>query len=247
MKLITGTLMALALATPAVAQDTLAVGVAQSDTLGPYLTGSDGRPVYRLAPDTQADDTAARATCTSEDCLQVWPQVATGASDTPVTAGDGVDADLLTTRDGDAPQTVTYNGWPLHYFVGDAGTDAPQGQKITSFGGDWQLVAPDVDAAPQDTAAPEGATASQGASGDASAGGQMFARNCAQCHGRDGAGTSSFPSLIGKDAAFVTDRLETYRAGERVGPNSGLMYGVARRLSDTDIANLAAYISTELN
>lgn len=84
-------------------------------------------------------------------------------------------------------------------------------------------------------------TSSQAA--DASAGETLFANSCAQCHGKQGQGMASFPSLEGQDAEYITSRLETYRAGEKVGSNSGLMIPNAANLSDDDIANLAAYIS----
>lgn len=79
---------------------------------------------------------------------------------------------------------------------------------------------------------------------DASAGETEFQSSCTQCHGKQGQGLASFPSLKGRDAEYIKSRLETYRAGEKVGPNSGLMIPNAANLSDDDIANLAAYIST---
>jgi cytochrome c553 len=80
--------------------------------------------------------------------------------------------------------------------------------------------------------------------GDAAAGEEKYATGCGNCHGRTGRGMGSFPSLMGKDAEYVSNRLAQYRAGERVGPNSALMIPHARNLSDEDIANLASYIST---
>ncbi|GGY71756.1 c-type cytochrome [Marinobacter zhanjiangensis] len=79
---------------------------------------------------------------------------------------------------------------------------------------------------------------------DASAGKAMFENSCAQCHGKQGQGMASFPSLKGNEAEYIESRLETYRAGEKVGANSGLMIPNAKDLSDDDIANLAAYISS---
>lgn len=67
---------------------------------------------------------------------------------------------------------------------------------------------------------------------------------CRNCHGPEGQGLASYPELAGRDAAFVTDRLETYRAGERVGYNTALMAPHAADLTDDEIAGLAAYIST---
>ncbi|MBS3805475.1 MAG: c-type cytochrome [Oleiphilaceae bacterium] len=80
--------------------------------------------------------------------------------------------------------------------------------------------------------------------GDASAGETLYAEACAQCHGPKARGMASFPSLAGNDEEFIVSRLEQYRAGEKVGPNSGLMIPNAADLSDADIANLATYIST---
>lgn len=79
---------------------------------------------------------------------------------------------------------------------------------------------------------------------DVSAGETLYAASCAQCHGRTGRGMASFPALEGKDADYLVERLEQYREGKTVGPNSGLMKPVAAKLSDEDMANLAAFVST---
>jgi cytochrome c553 len=50
------------------------------------------------------------------------------------------------------------------------------------------------------------------------------------------------PKLAGAEEDYLVDRLETYRAGEKVGPNSALMIPHAAELSDEDIANIAGYI-----
>lgn len=80
--------------------------------------------------------------------------------------------------------------------------------------------------------------------GDISKGESIFGKSCAQCHGRAGKGSGSFPSLTGLEEAQIVTLLETYRSGERVGPNSALMRAPAQSLSDDDIADLAAFIST---
>lgn len=79
--------------------------------------------------------------------------------------------------------------------------------------------------------------------GDAASGEGLYKDVCAACHGRTGKGMASYPRIAGKEAAYLTDRLTTYRAGERVGPNSMLMIPMAVDLSDEDIANLAAYLA----
>lgn len=80
--------------------------------------------------------------------------------------------------------------------------------------------------------------------GDAVAGEKRYRANCVNCHGKTGKGMASFPAIVGRDADYITGRLTTYRAQEMVGPNSAFMMSQAAELSDDDIANLAAYIST---
>lgn len=82
---------------------------------------------------------------------------------------------------------------------------------------------------------------------DLAAGEEYYAAVCSNCHGPAAKGMASFPKLTGHDAEFLITRLEQYRAGETVGPNTALMAPIAADLSDEDIANLAAYIATELN
>jgi len=86
--------------------------------------------------------------------------------------------------------------------------------------------------------------AGQAAAGDAAAGEARYKQGCVNSHGKAGQGMASFPSLAGRDAAYISDRLTSYRARESVGPNSALMYSWAGPLSDEEIANIAAYVST---
>ena len=97
------------------------------------------------------------------------------------------------------------------------------------------------------TAVAAGATfgVAQASEGDAAAGEARYAETCVNCHGPGGQGMASFPEIGGKDAEYLTGRLNQYRAGETVGPNSGLMIPMAADLSDDDIANLAAYLSAQ--
>lgn len=142
MRTITSTAFALvALAAPAFAQDSTTIQVAQSDQYGKYLATGQNRPVYLFTTDTRgAGDQEAQISCTSEACLNAWPLVTT--QDDPQ-AGEEVDADMLGTTQYEGQTVVTYNGWPLYYFARDEGADAPQGQDIQSFGGEWYLVTPD--------------------------------------------------------------------------------------------------------
>ena len=82
-------------------------------------------------------------------------------------------------------------------------------------------------------------------SGDIDAGKSRYAQNCGNCHGPGGMGLASYPKIKGKEVSYLVDRLNTYRAGKRIGPNSDLMIMMAQPLSDTEIANLAAYLNAQ--
>jgi len=55
---------------------------------------------------------------------------------------------------------------------------------------------------------------------------------------------ASYPKLAGKDVDYLVDRLNTYRSGIKVGPNSDLMIMNAKPLTDEEIDNLAVYLNT---
>jgi len=79
--------------------------------------------------------------------------------------------------------------------------------------------------------------------GDIKAGEARYAQNCGNCHGPGGMGLASYPKLSGKEVPYLIDRLKTYRAGTKIGPNSSLMIMMATPLSDEEISNLAAYLN----
>lgn len=81
------------------------------------------------------------------------------------------------------------------------------------------------------------------ASADAVAAGKALAKNCTACHGETGiAGNPAWPSIAGQQAGYLVNALKAFRAGLRKDPT---MAGVVRNLSDTDIANLAAYYGAQ--
>jgi predicted lipoprotein with Yx(FWY)xxD motif len=106
--------------------------VADSD-LGQVLTAGDGMTVYVFMPDAQS-----APTCT-DSCADAWPPLTVDDA-SQVTGGDGIDASLLGTAEHPtAGIQVTYNGWPLYFFAGDAvpGDTNGQGQ-----GGVWHVLDP---------------------------------------------------------------------------------------------------------
>ena len=66
---------------------------------------------------------------------------------------------------------------------------------------------------------------------------------CGACHGSQGGGGVG-PALAGKTVEYIVGRLNQYKAGEKVGSQSNLMWGQAAGLSDQDMDDLARYIIT---
>lgn len=99
---------------------------------GTFLTDADGLTLYLFT-----NDTPGMSNC-SGDCLTAWPALLTGGD--PV-AGSGVDASLLgtTTRDDGSVQ-VTYSGWPLYFFAGDAAPGDLEGQGVNDV---WFAISPE--------------------------------------------------------------------------------------------------------
>ena len=64
---------------------------------------------------------------------------------------------------------------------------------------------------------------------------------CSACHGATGGGGMG-PALAGQTVEYITGRLRSYKAGETVGAKSGMMWGQAANLSETDIQDLAEYV-----
>ena len=87
------------------------------------------------------------------------------------------------------------------------------------------------------------ALSGQALAADAAAGKSAYAaKGCIGCHGANGvAVVPTYPTLKGRDAAFVKQNLADFRGGKRVGTT---MNAMAAGLTDADIDNLAAYIST---
>ena len=67
-------------------------------------------------------------------------------------------------------------------------------------------------------------------------------RSCVSCHGEDGASTKPyFPNLAGQNEVYLIKMLTDFREKRRIDPT---MNAMASKLSDQDIANLAAFFSS---
>ncbi len=78
------------------------------------------------------------------------------------------------------------------------------------------------------------------AAGDAQAG-KAKAGTCAGCHGANGEGKGTFPALAGKSEASLVQAMQDYKSGKR---DNAMMKGFMAKLSDQDMANLAAYYAS---
>ena len=86
------------------------------------------------------------------------------------------------------------------------------------------------------------ATPGKKPSGDVALG-QTLSKNCAGCHGDVGVGNNpAWPNLAAQKPGYLVNVLKAFRSGQRKDP---MMAGVTRGLSDTDIANLAAYYAVQ--
>ncbi len=86
------------------------------------------------------------------------------------------------------------------------------------------------------------ASSTASTAGDAEAG-KAASATCAACHGADGnSSVPTNPILAGQYESYLIHALKAYRSGER---QNAIMSGFAAALSDKDIADLAAYFSSQ--
>jgi len=82
-------------------------------------------------------------------------------------------------------------------------------------------------------------------------GGVLYARNCAACHGNSAYGDQEFARLAGQKQVYLVQTLKMFRmnantpvAAEAV-RRSKSMEAIARSLSDEEILNIAAFLSSQ--
>ena len=125
-------LAALALAAPAVAGPR-GPGIVKvsGSSLGKILVNGGGRTLYMFTRDRRNKDRCAGV----QGCLGVWPPLLTKGK--PIARGGAKSALLGTIKLSDGTMQVTYNGWPLYTYVGDATPHQTSYVGINQFGGLW--------------------------------------------------------------------------------------------------------------
>ena len=125
-------------ATPSAASDhgpTYEVQLQTVGSLGKVLVDGKGRTLYLFVPDEQGPSKCYGL------CVVEWPPLLLPKGVARPVAGPGINPALLgtTTRKGGQLQ-VTYNRWPLYFWVADTGPGQASGQGVNNFGGRWWVV-----------------------------------------------------------------------------------------------------------
>jgi predicted lipoprotein with Yx(FWY)xxD motif len=98
------------------------VMISSNDRLGDILTDDKGMTLYLFT-----NDTANTSNC-YDQCATNWPPLLTEGDPA---AGAGADESLLgTAQRTDGTVQVTYNGWPLYYWVKDLKPGDATGQDV---------------------------------------------------------------------------------------------------------------------
>jgi predicted lipoprotein with Yx(FWY)xxD motif len=114
---------------PAASSAGTMVSLAKNDKLGSILVGDKGMTLYLFTKDTP------NTSVCYDKCATAWPPLLTTGAPA---AGEGVDASKLgTTKRTDGTTQVTYNGWPLYYYVKDKAAGDVTGQDVGSV---WFVV-----------------------------------------------------------------------------------------------------------
>jgi predicted lipoprotein with Yx(FWY)xxD motif len=112
------------------------VELGDSDSLGKFLTGEDGKTLYLFTPDT-----ATTSACNS-GCIETWPAFTIEADET-VKGGDGVTGTFTTIIRKDGAKQVAYNGHPLYYYAADKAAGDTNGEGLFKK---WYVVGADGNA-----------------------------------------------------------------------------------------------------
>jgi cytochrome c553 len=102
------------------------------------------------------------------------------------------------------------------------------------------VIAADEHAKP---AAAPAAPAAAVAKPDLAQGESKFTAVCAACHGADGnSGTPANPKLAQQHPEYVVKQLQEFKAGKRPSP---IMQPIAAQLSDADMKNISAWVTSK--
>ena len=117
-------------AAPAAADEQAMLATGDDAQLGTFLTDANGMTLYLFTRDVPGISNCY------DQCAANWPPLLTQGE--PV-APDGLAGVLGTTLRKDGTTQVTYNGWPLYYWINDHNPGDTTGQNV---GGVWFVINP---------------------------------------------------------------------------------------------------------
>jgi predicted lipoprotein with Yx(FWY)xxD motif len=107
------------------------VNMGQNAALGSFLVDSKNMTLYLYTKDSPNTSNCY------DQCATYWPPLLTTGDPA---AGTGLTASMLgTTKRTDGTLQVTYNGWPLYYYVGDKVAGDTKGENVQ---GVWYVITP---------------------------------------------------------------------------------------------------------
>jgi predicted lipoprotein with Yx(FWY)xxD motif len=130
-----------------------AIGM-RNTSLGRTLVDANGRTLYLFKGDR------ANVSRLSSAGLSVWPRFIAGGRVRAINGAQAARIGTITSPRG--VRQVTYNGWPLYYYVGDTTPGTTRGQGLNQFGALWYVLGPAgnaVTSAPAKTQAAPAASA----------------------------------------------------------------------------------------
>ena len=102
-----------------------------NDELGEFLVDAEGLTLYMFLKDEPG------VTNCYDTCAEKWPPLFVEGD---TTLGEGVDAALVGTTDRtDGSVQLTYNGWPLYYWIEDTAPGHAYGQNVGEV---WFVLSP---------------------------------------------------------------------------------------------------------
>jgi predicted lipoprotein with Yx(FWY)xxD motif/polyisoprenoid-binding protein YceI len=105
--------------------------LAEDEDWGTYITDSAGMALY-----TFANDEPGLSNC-YDRCATAWPPLLVEEGDT-LSAEAGIPGELGTTNREDGTLQVTYDGWPLYYWVNDEAPVIQRDTKLMMSGLSWR-------------------------------------------------------------------------------------------------------------
>jgi predicted lipoprotein with Yx(FWY)xxD motif len=107
------------------------LAVSETSKLGKFLVDGKGMTLYLYTKDTPGTSNCYGG------CATAWPPLLGSAA---TVSGSDLDKSLIgTTTRTDGSKQITYNGWPLYYYVKDTKAGDVTGQDV---GGVWYVVSP---------------------------------------------------------------------------------------------------------